>query len=112
MKIEIRSYGPYKILGIEDELNIITDLSELKFIIDGYITQGKNKIAVSFKLASYIYSGAIAVLMECHKVVSAQEGGCLCVIEPHQDIRNIFSVLNINKILTIYDSETELPIPG
>ena len=110
MKIDIHIHGPFKVLKVEDELEIITDLTELKFLIDGYISQGIHKIAVSFIDTSYIYSGAIAVLMECHKKLLDFDGGGLCILEPKEGIKAIFSQLHIDKILDIFDSEDELPL--
>ena len=52
MKIDIHDHGSFKVLKVEDELEIITDLSELKFLIDGYISQGIYKIAISFRLSA------------------------------------------------------------
>ncbi len=110
MKIDINTHGGFQIVRIEEELEIITDLSELKFLIDGYISVGKRKIAVSFSDTSYIYSGAIAVLMNCHNALAEYDDGELCILEPNKDIRSIFSVLNIDKVLTIYDSVDDLPV--
>ena len=62
MKIEMHSHGDYQVLRIEDELTVISDLSELTLIIEGYLKQGKRSIAVGFTTTSYIYSGAVAVL--------------------------------------------------
>lgn len=109
MKIDIHTHGSFKVLKFEDELAIIADLSELKFLIDGYIKQGKRKIAVAFSEASYIYSGAIAVLVECRKELVENSGGRLCIIEPNEDIKSVFSISNLDKILEIYDSEDDLP---
>jgi len=110
MRLEIKAHGHYKIIRIEDELEIITDLSELKFLIEGYISHGIRKIAVSFKGTSYIYSGAIAVLMECFKKLSDFPDGRLCIIEPNNELKGVFSALNIDKILKIYNSEDNLPL--
>jgi len=110
MKINITPHQDYQVVRIEDELEIITDLSELKFLIDGYISVGKHKIAVAFSNTSYIYSGAIAVLMSCHNTLSEYDEGELCIVEPNKEIQWIFSKLNIDKVLNIYDSIDELPI--
>ena len=112
MKLDIHDHGQYKVLRVEEELEIITDLSELKFIIDGYLTRGIHKVAVSFIGTAYIYSGAIAVLMECHKKLLDFDDGKLCILEANEDIKAIFSALHIDKILDIYDSEDDLPKYG
>lgn len=110
MKIDIHEHGAYKVIRVEDELEIITDLSELKFLVDGYLTRGIHKVAISFVGTAYIYSGAIAVLMECHKKLLDFNDGKLCILEANEDIKAIFSALNIDKILDIYDSEDDLPL--
>jgi anti-anti-sigma factor len=109
MKIDIHANNGYQVLRIEEDLEVISDLSEFKFLIEGYLKRGMRFIAVSFTTASYIYSGAIAVLIDCHKKI-AKEGGDLCVIESNQEMQGVFSVLNIDRILHIYPSEDQLPV--
>jgi anti-anti-sigma factor len=109
MKIDIHSHGEYQVLKIEEDLQVISDLSEFKFLIEGYLKRGRRFVAVGFTTASYIYSGALAVLIDCYKKMT-KEGGDLCVIEPNQEMLGVFNVLNIDKILHIYPSEAELPV--
>jgi anti-anti-sigma factor len=113
MKIDIHTHGDYQVLRIEDELSVISDLSELLFIIQGYLQRGKRYIAVGFTTTSYIYSGAVAVLINCLNKVKS-EGGDLCIVEPNPDIASILNLINVNKIITIYQSEDDLPniVPG
>ncbi len=108
MKLNISIKGAYQIIRIEDELQIIADLSELKYLICGYLNQGKRFIAVSFTNVSYIYSGAIAVLVDCYKIL-IKDNGELCIIESHPEILTIFSYLNLDKIIPYYDSVENLP---
>jgi len=108
VKFDIYSKGIYQILRIEEELNVISDLSELRFLIEGYLQQRKKHIAVSFVNSSYIYSGAIAVLIDCYKKV-IKEDGELCIIEPHPELLSIFRLLHIDSFIPIYESEDDLP---
>jgi anti-anti-sigma factor len=108
MKLEIYPVGQYHVIRVEEDLQVISELPELQSIIDGYITQGKTRVALCFTNASYIYSGAIAVLISCYKKLKAGEGD-LCLIEPKEEIRNIFNYMGIDKMVQIYDSEDELP---
>jgi anti-anti-sigma factor len=107
MKLNIYTVGSFQMIRIEEDLNIISDLHELSFLIEGYIEQGKNRIAVSFPNVSYIYSGAIAVLLQCLKKIQSKKGD-LCIIEQNPEIKNIFNVLQLNKLITIYESEEML----
>lgn len=109
MKLHIYPRGMYQIICVEEELEVISELPELQSIIEGYIAQGKVKIAVSFTNASYIYSGAIAVLINCYKKIKDGNGE-LCILEPQKEIKTIFDYMGINKIIPIYDSESDLPV--
>lgn len=108
MKINIGTKGAYQIIRIEEELAIISDLSELRYLICGYLNQGKRFIAVSFTNVSYIYSGAIAVLIDCYKML-IKDNGELCIIESHPEILTIFGYLNLDKIIPYYVSVEDLP---
>jgi anti-anti-sigma regulatory factor len=96
MKIDIHTNGDYQVLKIEEDLQVISDLSELKFLVEGYLKRGRRFVAVGFTTASYIYSGALAVLIDCYKKI-AKEGGDLCIIEPNTEMLGIFTILNIDK---------------
>jgi anti-anti-sigma factor len=109
MKIDIHTNSGYQVLRIEEDLEVISDLSELKFLIEGYLKRGRRFIAIGFTTASYIYSGALAVLIDCHKKI-IKEGGDLCIIEPNHELQGVFNVLNVDKILHIYPSEAALPV--
>ena len=86
----------------------ISDLSELKDLIAGYLTRGKVNIAVCFCDASYIYSGAISVLVDCYKKIK-EKGGSLCILEPNPGLFDILETLNIDRVINIYVSEQFLP---
>jgi len=50
----------------------------------------------------------VAVLINCLKKVK-REGGDLCIIEPNPEILSILNLINVNKIINIYESEDDLP---
>jgi anti-anti-sigma factor len=108
MKIQTYPKGIYQVLRIEDEVQVISDLSELQFLIEGYLRQGKRNIAVSFTSATYIYSGAIAILIQCFKKTRDGKGD-LCIIEPKKEMLTIFEHLGISRIIPVYQSEDDLP---
>jgi anti-anti-sigma factor len=107
VKIEISTRGYYQVLKIQEELQVIADLSELTYLIKGYLKQGKRHIAVGFTDASYIYSGALAVLIECYKEL-AEGKGELCILEPNVNLKEIFKALHLDKVIKIHESEDEL----
>jgi anti-anti-sigma factor len=108
MKIQTYPRGQYQVLRISEGDEKISDLSELKDLITGYLDRGKRNIAVSFSDATYIYSGAIRVLIDCHKMI-ADADGQLCIIEPNPRLFDVLEMLNIDRVIHIYVSEDYLP---
>jgi anti-anti-sigma factor len=108
MKLEVFQQGMYQVIRIEDRLDVISDLSELRFLIQGYLGQGKSYIALSFTNASYIYSGALAMLIDCFKKIMDKKGE-LCLVESQPEILNIFRFLHIDQFIPVYASLDDLP---
>ena len=108
MKIETYAHGKYQVLRIQEDNKNISNLSELKDLIGGYLGRGKVHIAVSFCDASYIYSGAISVLVDCYKRIR-EKGGSLCILEPDPGLFDKLETLNIDRVINIYVSEQYLP---
>ncbi|MBN1578658.1 MAG: STAS domain-containing protein [Chitinispirillaceae bacterium] len=108
MKIETYEKGVYQIVKVQDDAHTINNLSELHDLIVGYLKRGKIHIAISFCDASYIYSGAVSVLISCYRMVE-EHGGSLCIIEPDPGLFDILETLNINNVIKIYVAESYLP---
>jgi anti-anti-sigma factor len=108
MKIESAQKGAYRLIRIEEPLKLISDLSELKSLIEGYVQNGDRYIAVNFTDASYLYSGAIAVLVNCFKLIHNRQGD-LCIVEPNKALLELLSQMNIDSIMRIYTSEKDIP---
>lgn len=108
MKIETYEKGLYQIIKVQDGSNAINNLTELRDLVTGYLKRGKIHIAVSFGDASYIYSGAISILISCYNLVE-KHGGSLSIIEPDPGLFDILETLNIHNVINIYVSEEFLP---
>jgi len=109
MIIETYERGRYQVLKVKEcENHGIKDLSELQDLISGYLARGKKYIAISFTDATYIYSGAIKVLISAHRMISEQDGD-LCIVEPDPALFDILEDLNIGRVIHIYVSEEYLP---
>lgn len=107
MKLDVSTKGKYKIITIHDSLKVISDLSSLKTEIEKHLERGEKNIAVSFSDASYLYSGAISVLVTCYRMVR-EEGGDLCIIEPQERVAELLDQMNIDRLIDIYESEDQL----
>ncbi len=108
MKIESYCKGIYRLIRIEEPLKVISDLSELQALIEGYAANDDVYIAVNFTDASYLYSGAISVLVNCYKLIRSKEGD-LCIVEPNKGLLELLKQMNIDAIVGIYPSEDDLP---
>jgi anti-anti-sigma factor len=107
MKIETYTKGIFQIVRVKEDDDFISNLAELQDLIQGYLNRGKINIAISFMDASYIYSGAIRVIINCHRLIG-EKGGELCIIEPNPRLLDILEILNINRVINILASEADL----
>ncbi len=108
MRIEVYNRGKYRIVKIRSPMNVISDLTELNALITGYLKNGFDNIAVSFTDSSYLYSGAVSVLVNCFKMVR-ERGGDLCILEPNKSLLDLIKQMNIDSIIDVYTNEDELP---
>ncbi len=111
MKLEMKKIGKYRVIAVHDSLKVISDLTKLKTEIEGLLKKNEKEIAVNFSDASYLYSGAISVLVSCYRMVK-EEGGDLCLIEPQERIMELLVQMNIDRLIDIYKSEDQLLTQG
>jgi anti-anti-sigma factor len=107
MRLEIYPSGLYRILKITDRL-ISSQLEELRLLIEGYISQGETRIGICFSQASYLYSGAIAALVSCFKMLKDVNGD-LCLLEIQPEMLELMHQMGIDNILPVYQTEDDLP---
>ncbi|HEX2955835.1 MAG TPA: STAS domain-containing protein [Chitinispirillaceae bacterium] len=108
MKIETYNSGIYRVLKIGDQL-IISELQELKLLIEGYIERDEKYIAVNFCDVSYLFSGAVAVLVTCYTTLR-DRGGELCLIESKPEMMDLLKVMGIDTLIPIFESDGDLPV--
>jgi anti-anti-sigma factor len=107
MEIDIYTKGKYRVLRLKEDVGLNTDLKELKSCIEGQLSQGKTCIALAFTQQSYLYTKSIAVLISCSEIIK-DAGGHLAVIEANRDILDILSVIDFDKMISLYKTEEEL----
>jgi len=108
MHIETYTREKFQILRVQCKDHTVSELEELRDLIRGYLERGKKYIAVSFSDASYIYSDAINILVNCHNLIKAK-GGELCILEPDPGLFDTLEKLNIDRVINIFVSEEYLP---
>ncbi len=97
----------FMVIDISDEFTVIADLQELDIFIDGLINQGHLFIALRFEKISYIYSGAISVLLKNIKKIRNKKGE-ICLLEPNREVNDVIRIANLHNILNIFNSDEEL----
>ena len=107
MKIVQSDFGMYKLITVSETKNVIPELAELKLIVEDTLARGGRHIAVKFTDASYLYSGAISVLVTCYRLLH-DKGGNICIVEPHQRVNDLLIQMNIDSFINICGSEDEL----
>jgi anti-anti-sigma factor len=99
--------GKYLVLEISDEFMVLADLQELDIFIDGLISQNNLFIALRFEQISYIYSGALNILVKNIKKIRLKKGD-ICLLEPNRDVNDVIKIANLDSVIAIYNSEEEL----
>ncbi len=107
MKIDVSDVGMYKLATVSETKNSISELSELQEIVEDSLRRGSRYIAVKFTDASYLYSGAISVLVTCYRIIR-DHGGNICIVEPHARVHDLLTQMNIDSFMDICTSEAEL----
>jgi len=99
--------GKFLVIEISYEFSVIADLQELDIFVDGLIAHGNLFIAVRFSEISYIYSGALGVLIKAAKRIREQHGQ-IVLLEPNREVHDIIRTVNLDTIIRMFDSEEEL----
>lgn len=99
--------GKYLVIEISDEFTVIADLQELDIFIDGLINHEHLFIALRFEKISYIYSGALSVLLKNIKKMK-EKGGDICLLEPNREVNDVIRIANLHNVIRIFNNEEEL----
>ncbi len=105
MKIEIRNESGVTIIKPDGRMDF-AGLSEFAGILNRSIEEGANKILIDFSSLEYMSSAGIRALMEGLKRLEPQKG-VMAFCSLHPQIKELFEVVQLNKIFPIYPSEFE-----
>ncbi|MBD3346042.1 MAG: STAS domain-containing protein [Chitinivibrionales bacterium] len=107
MLIESTYIHGYQLLKIKKELNLNSDLTELRQIIEEYVEKGPINIALKFTDDSYLYTKSIASLVQSFEMVR-DHGGKMAVINPNEDIIEVLNTVGFTDLVKICKNEEEL----
>ena len=71
------------------------------------INQGNPKLMVSFDEVAYVDSSFLGALVSVLKYAMSKQGD-VSVVDLNKDINNLFSLIRMNKVFKVYNSEPDV----
>lgn len=105
MKLTQRVESDVTIVELEGRLDW-NGLSEFSGKMAQIVDAGSRKILLNFARLEYMSSAGIRALIETLQKVET-EGGKLAICSPNSTIQELFQVVQLDKVITIYPGEFE-----
>lgn len=110
MHIEISDYSAVKVLQVSEDLDINSDITELRFVVEQQLQLGNLHFAFSFTKNSYLYTRSIAILISCAEMIKEQHG-TLAIVNANEDILDLINLIDFDKVINVCNSLEELKLP-
>lgn len=110
MEISTRRIGTSLVLDVVGQVKG-ADSNEFRSVIKRLLESGETDLVINFEHVGFIDSSGVGMLIHClHEVRSHQ--GDLRLVKLTEDIHDLFEMVAIDRLFTIYPSEEEiLPLP-
>ena len=105
MKIDKRIESDVAIIVPDGRLDPTT-LGDFSQTLMTTIDEGINKVLIDFSKTEYMSSAGIRAIVEALKKLEAK-GGTLAFCTPSDNLKELFNVVQLEKVITIYNSEFE-----
>ncbi|MBF0531952.1 MAG: STAS domain-containing protein [Candidatus Omnitrophica bacterium] len=102
MKIQAETQGAVKIVNLAGELNV-DDSIQLREAFLKLLKEGATKVMVDFEKVSFVGSAGLATLIEMMQLLK-KAGGKLVCCQINNDIRGLFEITKIHKLIPIYEN--------
>lgn len=83
-----------------------TNLEEFFSFINSVFKQGFNRIVMDMTNTSYLSSGALSVIVDAYRRAE-REGGKLVIANVSELVRDLFEVMQFEKIIEFYEDREE-----
>lgn len=107
MKYETYNKGDYKVIKINEVLDLNSNITELESIVNDSLMKKYLNIVIHFKDNSFLYSNSAAVLVLCWEKIK-DEKGTLALVNINEDIYNFLRVIDFDSAIKIFKNENEL----
>ena len=106
MDIGGREINKFSVIDVVGKIDRLKDSIILKSYINTLLDKNVTNIALNLSQVTYLDSGALNVLIYCHNTLKKREG-VLVIIEPNEYVKDVFDVVGLNKLVSIYATEEE-----
>jgi anti-sigma B factor antagonist len=105
MKIDVRTESDVTIVKPNGRMDF-NALQEFNALLTQTIKAGAKKILLDFSDLEYLSSSGIRTMVDCQKQVDAQKG-ILAFCALNSQIKELFQVVQLDKVFKIFPSEFE-----
>jgi anti-anti-sigma factor len=85
------------------------DYREIETYIGGFVTAEKNRLVLDLAETNNIYSSGLGLLIRLNKMVT-EKNGAMYIVNVSPALRELFSMVNLDKYFTIYESDVEFQV--
>lgn len=107
MLYETYQKGSYHVIKFNKALTLNSDISELGNTVAEFLKKNITNIAIHFKDGSYLYSSTASVIVYCWKIIE-HHNGSFALVNVNPDIYNFLTIIDLDSVFKICDSEEEL----
>lgn len=108
IRYEVSDAGKYRMLTIQEPLNVIGGYQELNVLLGEMFAQRKTHLALNLVNTIHLYSDVIGVIVKWNEKL-IKEGGEFALVGLNSDLRSRLEYLDLDRILKFYESEKNLP---
>lgn len=103
-----KQFHQYRMVTIAEPEANLEQAADFKAFILNELTQGHNKLVVNFTHVVYVDSSFLAALVACMKQCLTVDAE-LVLIELKEDVLDLFKLIRLDKVFTIYPNAESLP---
>ncbi|HOX52699.1 MAG TPA: STAS domain-containing protein [Fibrobacteria bacterium] len=110
MEISTRRIGTSLVLDVVGQIKG-ADSNEFRAVVKRLLEAAETDLVINLEQVGFIDSSGVGMLIHCLHEVRAQ-GGDLRLVKLTEDIHDLFEMVAIDRLFTIYPSEEEIqPLP-
>jgi anti-anti-sigma factor len=110
IRVDSSKRGSYTLFSIEQDLNLYSDISHLRELVQKSISIGEHTIALRFSQDSYFSSQTVAMLVNCIEMVK-ECSGKIALVNPNHNLRYLLTIIDLDSAIQVFDSESNLIAP-